>query len=65
MIDITGGKHSSTHGLENSDRSQGYYLGERLNLYDDEQHELCPQRKVTGIHVLSFAKHVCGMLNTG
>ncbi|XP_053381499.1 uncharacterized protein LOC123557243 [Mercenaria mercenaria] len=51
--------------MDSMDRSQGYYHGERVNVYDDEQHELCPQKHINSIHVLSFAKHVCGMLNTG
>lgn len=47
------------------DESQGYYLGQTVSVYDDEHHELCTQRYAQNINVHTFAKHVCGMLNTG
>ncbi|KAL4219698.1 hypothetical protein ACF0H5_022268 [Mactra antiquata] len=54
--------------ISNTDKgsdSKKYYLGDVIDIYDDFIHEIFPEKSWKDIHQLSFAKHVCGMLNCG
>ena len=57
---------SVSPGLDNSLEKQSRYVyGQRVEIYDEEEHELVENKSTKDIKREALAKHVCAMLNSG